>query len=148
MENKWVLEDNKHPRFNRWRHTTSSGASYCECFGKNIDPNRNLEFDENPYNYRIEEMGLIKKEIAKEIGLGETTFYNILNGKTYFTREELTKLNKILGFEDYGDRDVRVEVNPTNWIGKKVGHVSDDAELLEIRNNKRRRYKKTKKEVA
>lgn len=116
---KWTLVDDSHPIFNRWEHVTNSGESYCECFYKYEDPNRyNVLFSDNPYLKRMQDMGVLKKDLAAALCVSA----NELNSKLYgepgygsFTEGELGVLNKKLGFEEYGSQDVRVIINPELW---------------------------------
>lgn len=118
-ERQWTLVDDSHPIFNRWEHETTSGECYCECFFKYEDPNKqNLLFKDNPYLKRMTDLEIYKKDAADELGMTPAVFGRKLIGDPRydpFTKEELRKLNKLLMFEDYGDKDVRVEINPELW---------------------------------
>lgn len=118
-ERQWTLVDDSHPIFNRWEHETTSGECYCECFFKYEDPNKqNLLFKDNPYLKRMADLEIYKKDAAVKLGMNPAIFGRKLvgdPGHEGFTKEELRKLNELLLFEDYGDKDVRVEINPELW---------------------------------
>lgn len=116
MDGRWTLVDDTHPKFNRWQHD----RGYYECFRKNENPNLEITFEKDPYRYRIRELGLVAADIARDLDMSLEGFNKKLNGEYYFTLDEISYLNNILGFEEYGTKDVRYEVGMEYWVGKRV----------------------------
>lgn len=77
MSKKYVLVDDTHPKFNRYKVLLESGESYYETFGKEVNPNTKAYFDElnfllRPSYIRKRLMeGASTKSLSKELDIEE-----------------------------------------------------------------------------
>lgn len=71
-------------------------------------------------------LGYTQKEVAKQLGIGETSYVHRENGKQDFTISEVNKLRTILNLSDYDILDIF-------FPSKDVGEVSLAAEKSEKR---------------
>ena len=53
-------------------------------------------FDEREFRKRLISAGLSVKEIAKAIGINEATLYRKINGKSDFSRNEMSIIKSVL----------------------------------------------------
>lgn len=113
-------------------------------FGKNIIENRkektppkkktessmnfnldNKSFKSNAYKYAILARQMTIEEVSKKLKVDITYFTVRLDGMMYFTKKELRKLNKLLGYENIGYDDLRFIVNPKRWSDRCHGPLED-----------------------
>ena len=59
----------------------------------------NVRFDYSKLLGKIKEKGYIQSDIAKEIGIGQTTFNEFLSGKTFLRQSVIIKICGVLGIE-------------------------------------------------
>lgn len=67
------------------------------------------------------------EDVCKKLKVDNTYFIVRLNGMMHFTKKELRKLNKLLGYENIGYDDLRYAVNPEQWKQKCHGPLEDSA---------------------
>ena len=136
MQNHWVLIDDSYEHFDIWRHITKSGEPYNECFPKGEDPNvlymeEHEQFMLNPYKFAMNQQGILYKEMAGYLGMSGNMFNARLNGEVYFRKHDLEILNAYLGYSSYGNKDLRVIVNPKYWRTKKTGVNESEGDNVE-----------------
>lgn len=87
-------------------------------------------FKSNAYKYAIIARDMTFEDVCKKLKVDITYFDTRLNGMSYFTKKELKKLNKLLGYENIGYDDLRFVVNPELWKQKCHGPLEDSAYVI------------------
>lgn len=117
---KWILLDCSNPRFNIWSFFKNEKRLYNEAFVKDLDPNvfnlpNNREYADNPYLYLLKQRGLTTNDLAKHVGVKKPYIVSLLSGNAIATKKTITLINNFFDLDIYGDKDLRVVINPEKW---------------------------------
>lgn len=117
---KWVLIDSSNYRFNLWSFLKNGEKIYNEAFVKGLDPNifnlpGNREYADNPYSYLLKQRGLTINDLAKHVGVKKQYIISLLSGNAIATKKTITLMNNFFDLDIYGDKDLRVMINPEKW---------------------------------
>lgn len=101
---KYVLVDDTHPNFNRYKVLLDSGNSYYETFGKEVNPNTKAYFDDLNFllkpsyiRKRLKE-GASTKSLSKELDVEENGIRCFKN-KFYEDIDESKAMEELVQFE-------------------------------------------------
>jgi len=93
-------------------------------YGKHLTE---TDFRYNAYSYLISESGMKPQDVAYELNMEYKVFAKCLRGGDYFRKEELKKLNNILGYDKIRTSDLRFKVNPGRWSKKCHGAFEESS---------------------